>query len=161
MQIWQIDRCTTHYWNCTNNLPASLNCCSPGVTAEQCLKWSNEGNDGDCRHRCAEDAREGSLWSLAPRIKNCGRDYFKCHHNVMSCMRGSKVQALLSGNSLQIGCWCCPAPHELIAPSFTATQLLPHHIFTNVLYKGSPTQDIFNGRLTLKAPSQTRIMCIL
>lgn len=42
----------------------------------------------------------GSGQSTATGIKNRGRDYFKCQHNVMSCVRRSNVQTVLSGEQL-------------------------------------------------------------
>lgn len=45
-------------------------------------------------------SEDGSGRSTATGIKNCGRDYFKCQHNVMSCVRRSNVQTVLSGEQL-------------------------------------------------------------
>lgn len=43
---------------------------------------------------------DGSGQSTASGIKHRGRDYFKCQHNVMSCVRRSNVQTVLSGEQL-------------------------------------------------------------
>lgn len=45
-------------------------------------------------------SEDGSGQSTATGIKNRGRDYFKCQHNVMSCVRRSNVQTVLSGEQL-------------------------------------------------------------
>lgn len=46
------------------------------------------------------DLREWPGQSTTTGIKNCGRDYFKCQHNVRSCARRSNVQMVLSGKQL-------------------------------------------------------------
>lgn len=43
---------------------------------------------------------DGSGQSTTSGIKHRGRDYFKCQHNVMSCVRRSNVQTVLSGEQL-------------------------------------------------------------
>lgn len=45
-------------------------------------------------------SEDGSEQSMATGIKNHGRDYFKCQHNVTSCVRRSNVQTVLSGEQL-------------------------------------------------------------
>lgn len=45
-------------------------------------------------------AQDGSGQSTATGIRNCGRDYFKCQHNVTSSVRRSNVQTVLSGEQL-------------------------------------------------------------
>lgn len=49
---------------------------------------------------CMLSSEDGSGQSTATGIKNRGRDYFKCQHNVMSCVRRSNVQTVLSGEQL-------------------------------------------------------------
>lgn len=48
----------------------------------------------------AQRMGQGPLMSTTAGIKNCGRDYFKCQHNVTSCVRRSNVQTVLSGEQL-------------------------------------------------------------
>ena len=45
-------------------------------------------------------SEDGPGPSTATGINNRGRDYFKCQHNVMSCVRRSNVQTVLSGKQL-------------------------------------------------------------
>ena len=45
-------------------------------------------------------SEDGAGQTTATGIKNRGRDYFKCQHNVMSCVRRSNVQTVLSGEQL-------------------------------------------------------------
>lgn len=51
-------------------------------------------------HVRALSSEDGSGQSTATGIMNRGRDYFKCQHNVMSCVRRSNVQTVLSGEQL-------------------------------------------------------------
>lgn len=45
-------------------------------------------------------SEDGSGQSTATGIRSCGRDYFKCQHNVTSSVRRSNVQTVLSGEQL-------------------------------------------------------------
>lgn len=108
---------TTH-----SNPSMWFNCCSLCLIVNKllyrCMFWAGSLKHGcvvvllsePCPSTCSVCVRwvpvrglsleDGSGQSTATGIKHRGRDYFKCQHNVMSCVRRSNVQTVLSGEQL-------------------------------------------------------------